>query len=241
MTAHMHHPDWDALNDYADGSMQQNSRADVARHIDTCAACRDTVARIRALLDSATSLPQSVEPPAEAWTAIAAKIDEAKVVHMSGVSRSGQASNAGYDVARRLSRRRWLQTAVAAVLLVIVSSGITAMFMRGASHDEVTATIPGLRVNAALAALPAEVRTVERTYLATVEELVAVLNDPASGLSPQTIRAVERSLAVIDAAIAEARQALVDDPASEVLREMFAKTYQQKVELLRRASAHAGT
>jgi hypothetical protein len=90
-------------------------------------------------------------------------------------------------------------------------------------------------------ALPASLVQLERGYLETVGELTEALNASRGKLAPETVRAVERSLRVIDDAIAEARDALMRDPASALLRDLLSKNYQQKVDLLRRASARAET
>ena len=55
-------------------------------------------------------------------------------------------------------------------------------------------------------------------------------------LAPETIAAVERSLRTIDAALAEAREALARDPASETLARLLVAGHDQKVELLRHAT-----
>jgi hypothetical protein len=84
--------------------------------------------------------------------------------------------------------------------------------------------------------LPVAWQAAERGYLASVEELRGQLEEQRGRLSPGTIAAVERTLATIDVAIAEAREALLRDPANVALSELLASDYRQKVELLRRAA-----
>jgi hypothetical protein len=55
-------------------------------------------------------------------------------------------------------------------------------------------------------------------------------------LSPVTVRKIERSLAVIDSAIAEARRALVLDPANTYLTHHLADTMRRKLQFLREAN-----
>jgi CHASE3 domain sensor protein len=55
-------------------------------------------------------------------------------------------------------------------------------------------------------------------------------------LSPETIRTVDRSLAVVDSAIAEARAALMSDPNNQMLIDLLSASYQRKLDLLRRTS-----
>ena len=56
-------------------------------------------------------------------------------------------------------------------------------------------------------------------------------------MQPETITKVERNLAIIDAAIAEIRQALADDPGNDALRQLLKATYGQKSALVRQVSA----
>ena len=52
-------------------------------------------------------------------------------------------------------------------------------------------------------------------------------------LDPSTIKVVEDNLALIDAAVKQARAALMHDPASGFLTEQLDNALQKKVELLR--------
>ena len=237
MMSHTQHPEWETLNDFVDGSIAPTARAEVAAHVETCPICRDMAARIRDLVGDASSLPPSMDAPREAWSVIAARIDDAKVVALGRVP--GGVSDAHASFAKR---QRWIRMAAAAVMLVAISSSVTMMVMQNVGDPVVAGTrIPASVPNTTLAALPAEVAAVERTYLSTVDDLVGVLNDPANKFAPGTISAVQRSLKVIDDAIAEARQALLADPASNVLREILSNSYAQKVDLLRRVSERVET
>ena len=93
-----------------------------------------------------------------------------------------------------------------------------------------------LRLAVPPAALPASFAATEAAYLDDLAELHAAFVAQRHALAPATITVVERSLAAIDAAIAEARAALVADPANQALAELLSTTYRQKVELLRRAA-----
>ena len=55
-------------------------------------------------------------------------------------------------------------------------------------------------------------------------------------LSPGTVKTLEHSLSVIDAAIAEARAALAADPANQSLVDILAGHYAREVDLLQRAT-----
>jgi hypothetical protein len=216
------HVRWETLNDYADDVLAAAARDDVARHLDSCGECRGTLERLRAVLSATDELPESVEAPAESWGAIRSAIETEKVVALP-VS--------GGRV-RSLSKVRLV---AGAVLLVAASSGVTALIMR----QQTTDTGPAATVRPESVALTASLVTMERGYLATVNDLTVALNASRSKLAPETVRSVERSLRIIDDAISEAREALLRDPASAVLRDMLSKVYAQKIDLLRRASGRA--
>ena len=69
-----------------------------------------------------------------------------------------------------------------------------------------------------------------------MDELPRTLDSQRATLAPYTVRVVERSLATIDSAIAEARAALAADPANEALVRILSAHYERKVELLQRAT-----
>src|SRR3989442_1052029 len=78
---------------------------------------------------------------------------------------------------------------------------------------------------------------------ATLEELEGALVEGrrTGRLDSTTVRILERNLATIDTAIAQARRALAADPGSAYLNHHLADTMRRKLELLRQATALTGT
>lgn len=66
-----------------------------------------------------------------------------------------------------------------------------------------------------------------------IAQLQQALSQKRSQLDPSTVKVVEDNLAVIDAAVRQARAALMRDPASGFLTERLDNALQKKVELLR--------
>jgi hypothetical protein len=209
------HVNWETLNDYSDDCLAPAVRDEVARHLNECSECRETLAKLRSVLASAKVSALSVEPPAEAWEAIRAEIDLRKVVPLPTTARP----------ARRIP---WLR--VAAIVAIIAASSATTVAIMNANkqHSVAVAIPPEVGSGVVLA--------IEKNYDDTVRTLRAELDVLRSKLAPETIEAVERSLKIIDDAIAEVREALTRDPASAQLRGMLSKNYQQKVDMLRRAA-----
>ncbi len=72
----------------------------------------------------------------------------------------------------------------------------------------------------------------DRDYNRAVADLQAVLRQERSRLQPQTVKALQASLADIDRAIADARRALARDPGSVYLNAHLAESRRLKLELL---------
>jgi hypothetical protein len=66
-----------------------------------------------------------------------------------------------------------------------------------------------------------------------IATLQALLNERRGELDASTVKTVEDNLAIIDAAVAQARAALARDPASGFLTQRLESTLYKKVELLR--------
>lgn len=230
MTTHL---SWESINDFADDQLLPADHANAQAHFADCNACRSDLLALRTLLSTAQTLPHDVKPPAEVWTAIHRSINDGKsipfptpIVHDRGI---------------RVSRTR---LAAAAILLVTATAAVTTVVMRspglgGFTGDSANlAMTPIATTNASqnITATASEIVMLEAEYLATATALRATLDRTRSTLAPTTIATVERSLTIIDEAIAEARDALLQDPANTALREMLRRSHQQKIDFLRRTT-----
>jgi hypothetical protein len=207
----MTHLNFEEISEIADGR-EPRTESPEARHLSECAACRETLRRVRELVSAAHALPRDIAPPPEVWTALRDRV----------------AREPGFRAQRHWWHNGWLATA-AAVLLVVGTAILTPNLASRGKASKAKAVQP-------VAAQPVVLLAVDRNYASTVAELSATLDAQRPALSPSTVRAVERSLAVIDSAIAEARQALASDPASQALVDILSAHYERKVDLLQRAS-----
>jgi len=207
------------LSDWVDGRLSAADARDIERHLSLCANCAGTRERLVDLIAEARRLPDTIEPPAELWTGLRARLSAPPAT----VRSSGTA-------------RRW-QLAAAAVLLVALSAGVTALLLRRPSESRTSPDVVATR-NAGSAPPPrfAAARRVAADYETTIRQLRETLDERRAQLDPGTVAKVEASLRVIDSAIAEARGALAADPANLTLVDLLAASYERKLELLRRAS-----
>jgi hypothetical protein len=184
--------------------------AALSGHIAECPECRETLGRVRGLIAAAHALPREIAAPPEVWSSLRTRVR----------GRPPRRSRAWQYGA-------WLATAATIVFIagVALLMPSRAQKMKGAK----VAPPPTL-------AVPATYSNVERNYVATVTELRIALEAQRATLSPATVRILERSLATIDTAIAEARAALASDPSNQMLPGILSANYERKVELLQRAT-----
>jgi hypothetical protein len=84
-----------------------------------------------------------------------------------------------------------------------------------------------------LASATSQLSPAEHALAPEIAQLQRTLNQKRAELDPSTVKIVEDNLALIDAAVKQARAALMRDPASGFLTEQLDNALQKKVELLR--------
>lgn len=214
-------PHWtDRLSEYIDGDLAADEQGQCAAHLDVCAECRGVAAELRSVI-AAVKGEADVYPDRELWPAVVAAI------------------------APRTQRRYQFtlgQLALAASLLIAVTAGV-AYVAAGRSIGRTFPVEPTVRAEAeaqtVLAAGVARANFADAQYDQAVLDLEQVLVDMRDQLDPRTVLIIERNLATIDEAIAQARAALDADPANTFLNSHLADARRKKIELLRRATSIA--
>ena len=241
MTMNREHLEFDVLNDYVDDRLDAGARSRVVEHLASCEDCRDSLGRLTDLLDRTAYVSDTVLPPEDLWQDVRAAIDDRKhaVLPISAATNPPtQTVTAKTDSARPWWARRAL-LAAAAVFLMVASSAVTAIVLqtalRGSTRDDVART-DAPSAPTTVRSLPASFRQTEGEYLRSIDELRSALRAQRSTLRPETIAAVEHSLTIVDAAIDEARTALLSDPSNRTLVDLLTASYERKLDLLRRAA-----
>jgi anti-sigma-K factor RskA len=214
------------LDDYVTGDLTEEARPPVEEHVTTCALCAAEVESLKRILARAAELPKSIDPPVDAWSNIRSAIsrDESAVRANDSVSRPG------------VWQRRYL-LAAAAILVAVLSSAGTALYMNGRySGSRGGRTVANNSSAEATPATLAAFTIEENNYLRTASMLQDLLDQQEASLAPETVAQLKASLRTIDEAILEARNALARDPANKLLVEMLSASYRQKVDLLRRST-----
>jgi hypothetical protein len=200
------------INDLADGTLAGSALSAAEAHVQSCADCRRELEAVRAVLARLSGLPAEISPDRDLRPHIWAQAER-----------------------RTLWSWRY-PLAAAAVVLIAVSSVLTATLLRG--PEELPVTV----VATPAARPPLDLVSLEQEYHAEAADLQRMLAGNRTQLAPETVRILEENLRIIDTAIQEARAALARDPQSAALGEMWRSAYQRKLELLEQAArSTAGT
>ncbi len=245
-----------SLSAYLDGELSWSEQAALEAHLERCPRCASTLAELRRVVARAASL-EDRPPAADLWSGIVERIDRP-----NGQASSDDGSGEGaevVDIRPRLgspkprARRIALslpQLAAASVGLIALSGGAVWMALRGGtdapaprvamSEGAEVPTGPRLGVPS-VEFSPADTHTqfAVAKYELAIADLEEVLIQGEGRLDGETLAVIRRSLAVIDRAIQEAREALEADPESAYLYAHLADTMRQKVDLLRYANHFA--
>jgi anti-sigma factor RsiW len=238
MNTRSEHVDFDVLNDYVDGLLDQRTTLAVSDHLSGCSECSGQHSKLTMMLTSVEELPKSVLP-SDMWPELKQSLEQRKEIVLP-VSATKPASGSPVNVAAQNPWRSRTFMAAAAVILVVVSSGVTALVLQNRYETRIAEITPESRAPGAPAAgaigLSVSFRLAEGEYNRAIDQLVQAVNEQRNRLNPETIRTVDRSLAVVDSAIAEAKAALLADPNNGTLVDLLSASYQRKLDLLRRTS-----
>jgi hypothetical protein len=229
------HLSLERTHDLIDGLLSSAVAERARRHMSECADCRDRYASLAELTSDLRSLPRDATPPPEIWQAIARRIDgttpdaeaeAAEVLMMPGVRRTSEKP-------RRLVSFTIPQLAAASVALVAASAGLlwTATSRpAGPVADTPPAVTAGVSTGAA------RFVTDETSYDMALDELLTIVETARPYLAPETLVALDQSLAEIDAAIDEIGAALESDPSSDLLNSMLVTQQRSKLRVLRQVA-----
>ncbi|HWA15750.1 MAG TPA: zf-HC2 domain-containing protein [Gemmatimonadales bacterium] len=194
------------LDEYLDGTLDAATRAEVEAHLVSCPVCRDELTALQSILAEARALPRSVMPAQDLWNDIEARLQRT-------AAPSGHAGRR-WNLAVRY---RVPLLAAAAVLLLL---GGTLIGRYPQPVAPLTSTFAGE----------------QQRYTEATAALARQFTHDYSSLPQETRAVVERNLAIVDAAIGEAEQALKTDPGNTALEQMVLARYQQRLALLKRAT-----
>jgi anti-sigma factor RsiW len=205
----------DRLSEYLDGDLAEHEQAAIEAHLDTCAACSETLAGLRRIVVRARSLEE--RPPSDdLWSGVAARI--------------------GAGPRRRRLTFSVPQLLAAGIALAVLSGGSAWLLHPDPAVVAVVQRTPGPGGPVPVATV-GSTGAAARSYDSAVDDLEHILAEGRGRLDSTTVRVLEQNLALIDRAIAQAQRAVAADSANLYLNTHLAETMRRKIDLLRQAAA----
>jgi hypothetical protein len=219
------------IQERLDGTLGAIRTAELERHLDGCASCRAFDADLLTIHDATASL-EPLAPPDGVWLQIAGRlVQEGRVARPPAVP----------------TPQAWPTAllAIAAALILAVGASIVMLLPEfRANHPSQSAGTsaspqPGSApLDTVVQSVETEFRLAEQHYQRAIAKLEqAARLDQASAdqtvaIDPQTAAMLQKSLQVIDQAIAESRSALRSEPQSGPARDSLFGALRRKVGLL---------
>jgi anti-sigma factor RsiW len=235
------------LSEYLDGDLAPELRDELEAHLSRCDECLTILDELRGVVARGRALDDR-PPEADLWRGIGARIGTRAAPESGVIELPAPVAPAR----RRLSLSIGQLLAACLAAMVISGSAVWLAVSRGPlppTGSSRVETRPGgfapSRVAGDLspaAGSVSEARVAnfaDVQYESAVADLERVLHEGRGRLDPATLRTLEESLAVIDAALDQARRGVEADPGSIYLNEHLAATMRRKLGLLRRANALA--
>src|SRR5690606_9550158 len=208
-------------------------------HLATCSSCSALAEDLRRIATTAASLPD-ITPPRDLWPEIAVRLTPRQAGYVAGAVLTRHSASHPVSSTRRFRIERWRAPLAAAAAVLVVATGALLVTRSGDNAPVPTAAAPSEAPAASGEAILASSQPVNsaqllsQSYAAEIEALTTILANDRGILDTATVGVLRRNLEVIDAAIQESRQALEQDPASELLTEQLNVIYDMKLEMLRR-------
>ncbi len=223
------HPTDDVLNEYVDETLGAGARADLERHLASCAACRTLVEDLREIRAAAKTLDVREAPP-RVWLRVERAIRlEQEARFSAGAAPSG--TREGF--ARWPWRgRATMGLAAAAALLIAAVVGWRLVAVRPPQPTPHTSDAAAGSTDAAAVSVEAELRAAEEHYQKAITGLEQIANAGKGSLDPQTAATLQKNLSVIDQAISESRAAVRAQPTSEPAATSLMENFKAKLALL---------
>jgi anti-sigma factor RsiW len=216
----------ESIQELADGTIGPIRRAELQQHLDECASCRARAEDVRLIVAAAGSL-EELRVPDGVWLQVAGRLRQEGRVNV--------------PAPRAARSSRYVAVLALAATLVIAVGGAWFALVRGGpapepGHAEPSVATGNGAPQDAVQGIAEEIKLAEEHYQNAIRRLEEVAKvDAASGdstIDPQTAAVLQKSLTVIDQAIAESRAALRTEPQSAPARDSLFDALKRKVALL---------
>jgi anti-sigma-K factor RskA len=211
------------LDEYVDGALPSEETRRIDEHLHGCARCRQELNRLGRLLDEATALrTRPILPGRDLWPGITERL--------APVAESREPANEWRRLLSWIPRgftRRPLAWSAAAVL---VAACLAVFVFRGQQAQ------PGAGLAPASAAQVPGLRTLETETAQARSDYEAALKQSGGPEPANAGSDFQKSLGLLDQAIADSRAAVEKDPRNQSLQKSLLAIYQKQLSLLRWAT-----
>jgi Putative zinc-finger len=221
-----------AIQELVDGTLGPLRRAELELHLEQCEGCRalaEDLRRIRTLAGDLEALPV----PDGAWQRLSPRLQAQGL-------RPAASGHHGYAL---LAIAASLTLAVGVSLWLLHSSSRSPALdtmaagnpppATSSGNASTTAAVQGVNdADSVVAGVEEEFRLAEQHYQNAIARLEEATRNDDGTIDPQTAATLQKSLLVIDQAIAESRAALRAEPLSVSARETLFGALRRKVALL---------
>ena len=221
----MHHERYrDAIQELADGTLGAIRRTELEQHLAECESCARLADDLRRIRGLAASLDHPA-PPDRVWLQIAGRLRQ-----------SGRVATPA-AAPRTFSPGRYAPLAIAASLMLIVGASLYVLYSQvwrpAPPQSDTSAPRGGNAAQSdAVQGVEAEFRLAEQHYQNAIAKLEEAAKKDDGAIDGQTAAVLQKTLQVIDQAIAESRAALKSEPQSVAARDSLFDALKRKVVLL---------
>jgi anti-sigma factor RsiW len=212
------------LSDYVDGTLDGAGRADVDAHLAGCAACAGIVQDFERLRAGARQLGP-IDPPGHVWLEVAGRLhqESARPGRQPGPTKTGDRNHLW----------QWLGLAASLVLITSVAYLLRHWPAAGSPAPPAIVAVGGNpAASGSVETFEQELKQAEDHYDKAIAELEAIARNNNTAMDPAVAATLQKNLTTIDHAIAESRNALNVNPASEPARDSLFEALRQKVGVL---------
>jgi hypothetical protein len=218
------------LHDALDRTLTPAEASALAAHLESCGTCRDLQADLALIHQAAGALDRPILP-AGSWPRLATRLESEGLL-----AATGRAAGTSSAPPRAWRSHAWI--AIAATLLAGVGAAIVWRAQQPAptpsiaTHGTTAPAGGNARDPRAVEAIETELQMAAAHYERAIAKLEALAAEDRTQLDPAVAQVVERSLVLIDKAIADSRTALQGQPGSLQAQESLFDAYRRKVALL---------
>lgn len=220
----MHDQFIEQLSDYVDGELSRPARTRLEQHLVECAECSRTVGQIRQVAAWAPTY-EGIAPAHDLWPQVESQLSPA---------RSTATRQAGERWFGRRITMRVPHLLAAGIALMLLSAG--AMWLARSKQQPLGPEVSGSFPTVSKTWSSYKAAATEKQYDQAVAQLEGILAGSDSILEPGTLKVIRESLATIDRAILDAREAIARDSNNSYLNASIALNMRRKLDILRTAA-----